>query len=91
MQWFWRTIIELQRDPTQRELSEQRFRTGSLANAAGLPSPGVYALHNAVDVPALLPDGTAAQASISATLEARGDVIDSNPFQLEKLDTDESN
>lgn len=68
--------------PTQRELSEMRFRTGSLANAAGLPNPGVYALHNAVDVPALLPDGTPAQNSISATLEARGDIIDSRPFQL---------
>ncbi|MDP1712844.1 MAG: NADH-quinone oxidoreductase subunit J [Candidatus Nanopelagicaceae bacterium] len=68
--------------PTQRELSVMRFRTGSLANAAGLPNPGVYALHNAVDVPALLPDGTPAPNSISATLEARGDVIDSRQFQL---------
>ncbi len=68
--------------PTQRELSILRFRTGSLANVAGLPNPGVYALHNAVDVPALLPDGSAAPTSISAMLEARGDVIDSAPFQL---------
>ena len=75
--------------PTQRDLSTQRFRTGSLANAAGLPGPGVYALHNAVDVPALLPDGSIAQASISATLKARGDVIDSAPFQLEKLEGEE--
>ena len=71
--------------PTQRDLSIARFRTGSLANAAGLPNPGVYALHNAVDVPALLPDGTAAEISISATLKARGDVIASHPFQLEQL------
>ncbi len=71
--------------PTQRELSEMRFRTGSLANAAGLPNPGVYALHNAVDVPALLPDGTPAPNSISATLKARGDIIDSRPFQLGPL------
>jgi len=68
--------------PTQRDLSVMRFRTGSLASAAGLPNPGVYALHNAVDVPALLPDGTPAPNSISATLEARGDVIDSRQFQL---------
>ncbi|MBC7462941.1 MAG: NADH-quinone oxidoreductase subunit J [Actinobacteria bacterium] len=72
--------------PTQRDRAVRRFRTGSLATAAGLPGPGVYALHNAVDVPALLPDGSIAQASISATLEARGDVIDSAPFQLEKLE-----
>ena len=75
--------------PTQRDLSIARFRTGSLATAAGLPTPGVYALHNAVDVPALLPDGTAAEASISATLKARGDVIDSRPFQLSKVDEPE--
>ncbi len=74
--------------PTQRELSIKRFRGESLANAAGLPNPGVYALHNAVDVPALLPDGTAAPASVSAMLKARGDVIDSKPFQLIEL-TDE--
>lgn len=72
--------------PTQRDLAIARFRTGSLANTAGLPSPGVYALHNAVDVPALLPDGTPAEASTSATLKARGDVIDSRPFQLEQLE-----
>jgi NADH-quinone oxidoreductase subunit J len=68
--------------PTQRDLSIARFRTGSLASAAGLPNPGVYALHNAVDVPALLPDGTPAATSISAMLEARGDVLESLQFQL---------
>jgi NADH-quinone oxidoreductase subunit J len=76
--------------PTQRELSIARFRTDSLATAAGLPNPGVYALHNAVDVPALLPDGSPADASTSATLKARGEVIASLPFQLEQHDeTDE--
>ena len=75
--------------PTQRELSIARFRTGSLANAAGLPNPGVYALHNAVDVPALLPDGSPAETSVSATLKARGDVISSLPFQLEHLEETE--
>ncbi|CAN2222441.1 NuoJ NADH,ubiquinone oxidoreductase subunit 6 (chain J) [Candidatus Nanopelagicaceae bacterium] len=73
--------------PSQREQAVNRFRTGSLAAAAGLPGPGVFARHNAVDVPALLPDGTAAPSSISATLKARGDVIDSSPFQLDKVDT----
>ena len=73
--------------PSQREQAVNRFRTGSLAAAAGLPGPGVFARHNAVDVPALLPDGTAAPSSISATLKARGDVIDSSPFQLDNVDT----
>ena len=39
-----------------------------------LPPPGVFARHNAVDTPALLPDGTAAEASISRVLAARGTV-----------------
>lgn len=73
--------------PTQREQAVSRFRTGSLAGAAGLPGPGVFARHNAVDVPALLPDGTPAPSSISATLKARGDVIDSSQFQLDNVDT----
>jgi NADH-quinone oxidoreductase subunit J len=73
--------------PSQREQAINRFRTGSLAGAAGLPGPGVFARHNAVDVPALLPDGTPAPSSISATLKARGDVIDSSQFQLDNVDT----
>jgi NADH-quinone oxidoreductase subunit J len=73
--------------PTQREQSTNRFRANSLAGAAGLPGPGVFARHNAVDVPALLPDGTPAPSSISATLKARGDVIDSAQFQLDNVDT----
>ena len=72
--------------PTQREQSIARFRTGSLAGAAGLPSPGVYARHNAVDVPALLPDGSAAPTSISATLKARGDMLESRSFELGEVD-----
>jgi NADH-quinone oxidoreductase subunit J len=73
--------------PTQRESAIARFRTGSLASAAGLPGPGVFARHNAVDVPALLPDGTPAPTSISATLKARGDMIESSQFQLDVVDT----
>jgi NADH-quinone oxidoreductase subunit J len=57
---------------TQRELSEQRFRGG--VHPAPLPGPGVYARHNAVDTPALLPDGRPADVSVSRVLLARGDV-----------------
>ena len=71
--------------PTQRQLSINRFRGDSLANAAGLPAPGVYARHNAVDVPALLPDGTPAAASVNVSLKARGDILDSNAFDLSKV------
>jgi NADH-quinone oxidoreductase subunit J len=72
--------------PSQRESAIARFRSGSLASAAGLPGPGVYARHNAVDVPALLPDGTPAPTSISATLKARGDMLESSQFQLDVVD-----
>jgi NADH-quinone oxidoreductase subunit J len=39
-----------------------------------MPPPGVFARHNAVDTPALLPDGTAAEESVSRVLAARGTV-----------------
>ena len=42
-----------------------------------LPTPGVFARHNAVDTPALLPDGSVSELSISGTLRARGTVLDS--------------
>ena len=58
---------------TQRELSEERFRTGGMA-ASPLPNPGVYARHNAIDTPGLLPDGTPSELSISKVLVARGTV-----------------
>lgn len=68
----------------QRDLSIARFRKSDLKDAAGLPSSGVYALHNAVDVPALLPTGKAAPTSISKVLEARGDMIDASTFQMKE-------
>jgi NADH-quinone oxidoreductase subunit J len=73
----------------QRDQAIARFRKDSLADAAGLPSPGVFARHNAVDVPALLPDGKPAPTSISRTLEARGDVIESKLFELEEKAAEE--
>ena len=57
---------------TQRDRSVERFREGSYG--APLPPPGVFARHNAVDTPALLPDGSPAETSVSRVLVARGDV-----------------
>jgi len=74
---------------TQRDQSIARFRGDSLAHAAGLPGSGVYALHNAVDVPALGPDGLPVDASISKVLEARGDMIASKPFELNQIEEEE--
>jgi NADH-quinone oxidoreductase subunit J len=56
--------------PSQRELSVRRIRSGAVK--APLPAPGVFARHNAVDTPALLPDGTASELSVSRVLRARG-------------------
>ena len=47
--------------------------TPSTARPSGrCPRPGVYARHNAVDTPALLPDGSPSELSVSRTLTARG-------------------
>ncbi len=60
----------------QAETAAQRVRDyGESGKHLGpLAAPGVYARHNAVDTPALLPDGTVAQESISRVLAARGSV-----------------
>jgi NADH-quinone oxidoreductase subunit J len=64
---------------TQGDLALERMKryaaTGE--HPGPLPTPGVFARHNAVDTPALLPDGSVAEKSISATLRARGTVLDS--------------
>jgi NADH-quinone oxidoreductase subunit J len=64
------------RRKTQRELSIERFAPGR--HATPRPSPGVYARHNAVDVPARLPDGSDADDSVSAILPRRSMSVSSN-------------
>ncbi|KRV50840.1 NADH:ubiquinone oxidoreductase subunit J [Wenjunlia vitaminophila] len=59
---------------TQRELSQRRVREGK--QVTPLPAPGVYARHNANDIPALLPDGSIAEVSVNKTLRARGQMRD---------------
>jgi NADH-quinone oxidoreductase subunit J len=59
-----------ERRKTQRELSQERFRPGGYPTT--LPAPGVFARHNAVDVAALLPDGSYSKLSVSRVLESRG-------------------
>ena len=62
--------------PTQAQMAAKRVRDYAEkgTHLGPLPAPGVYARHNAVDTPALLPDGTAAEDSISRVLAARGTV-----------------
>lgn len=58
----------LQPRPTQRELAAQRIASG---RPTPLPGPGTYAQHNAVDMPALLPDGSQSELSVSSVLSGR--------------------
>lgn len=52
---------------TQKELVEERFKGD---RPGSLPGPGVFATANSVATPALLPDGSVAQESLSALIEA---------------------
>jgi NADH-quinone oxidoreductase subunit J len=51
--------------PTQRSMSRARIASG---RPTPLPGPGSYAQHNAVDMPALLPDGSPSALSVSEVL-----------------------
>ena len=58
-------------------LSQKRraqVRMQDLAGMAPLPPPGVYSRHNAVDTPALLPDGSTSEISVPGPLRARGTI-----------------
>jgi NADH-quinone oxidoreductase subunit J len=61
---------------SQADMARQRMRDYAEhgKHVGPLPSPGVFARHNAVDTPALLPDGTASELSVSRVLAARGNV-----------------
>ncbi len=61
---------------SQADMAARRMReyAESGRHLGPLPPPGVFARHNAVDTPALLPDGTPSSASISRVLAARGSV-----------------
>jgi NADH-quinone oxidoreductase subunit J len=61
---------------SQTQMSKDRVRDyGDSGKHLGpLPAPGVYARHNAVDTPALLPDGSPSELSLNRMLAARGTV-----------------
>jgi NADH-quinone oxidoreductase subunit J len=61
---------------SQADLAARRMQdyAASGKHPGPLPTPGVFARHNAVDTPALLPDGTASESSVSRVLAARGTV-----------------
>lgn len=71
-----------ERAKSQREMSEERVRGKQLPP---LPAPGVYARHNAVDIPGLLPDGTPSELTVMRTLRDRGQIRDVSNESLEQL------
>jgi NADH-quinone oxidoreductase subunit J len=78
-----REPIEVKR--TQQQRMRARVERGG-AGMAPLPGPGVYADHNAVDTPALLPDGSIAATSVPAYLQvsAARPHVDATEHELER-------
>ncbi|WP_179816271.1 NADH-quinone oxidoreductase subunit J [Allostreptomyces psammosilenae] len=64
----------------QAALAAERIRRGE--QITPLPAPGVYARHNAVDIPALLPDGTPLVTSVNPVLRARGQMREASEWRL---------
>jgi NADH-quinone oxidoreductase subunit J len=64
-------LAHIEREPgsrrTQKELSRARFLAAD--HPQTLPGPGVFARANSVAVPAILPDGTRAEASLATGIE----------------------
>lgn len=73
----------VEKNKSQREQAIERVRAGK--QLPPLPAPGVYARHNAVDRPALLPDGSPAELSVNPTLRKRGQIREVNAEQLAQL------
>ncbi|WP_062313878.1 NADH-quinone oxidoreductase subunit J [Demequina rhizosphaerae] len=57
--------------PRRTQLEVQRDRVLMGANPVNKPMPGVYARHNALDVPALDPEGQPIEDSVSRVLKTR--------------------
>lgn len=74
--------------PTQAQRAQARLQayaeTGT--HPGSLPNSGVYAGLNSIAVPALLPDGSPAESSLSPTLVLRGATLD--PEDLKRVTTD---
>lgn len=64
---------------TQPELHAERLLAGE--DPVNKPMPGMYARHNALNVPALDPDGNPIPDSISRVLQSRGQMSDGKEFR----------
>lgn len=65
-------LAHVEREPgerrTQRQMARDRIRSG---RPSPLPGPGVFASHDSIATPALLPDGSVAPESLSRLVEPR--------------------
>lgn len=73
------------RKVSQEELSRERFKLDK--HPGNLPGAGTYARHNAVDTPALLPDGSVAHESVPNALIDRGSERAVNRANLDEVRT----
>ena len=69
--------------PTQREVARRKIESGQVAPE---PPPGVYALHNAVDLPARLADGSTTDRSVSTAIAQRDVQLGLDPQASEATD-----
>lgn len=72
-------VQRLTKRPGQKEMAAQRIAEYSDegAHPGPLPNSGVFATTNSIATPALLPDGSVAESSVSQTLAHRGAIVDS--------------
>jgi NADH-quinone oxidoreductase subunit J len=80
-------VPRLRRKHTQAEVAEDRVRVG--ANPVNKPMPGVYARHNALDVPALDPEGKGLEESVSRVLRVRHQTQEGAEFRAQIEEGDE--
>lgn len=73
----------IEKAKSQREQAEERVRSG--VQLPPLPAPGVYARHNAVDRPGLLPDGTPSELTVNPTLRGRGQMREVGQDELVRV------
>lgn len=71
---------QIRRKIGQREAMDLRVKSYAEhgRHPGPLPSSGVFANHNSIATPALLPDGTVSELSVSRTLADRGAIIDAH-------------
>jgi NADH-quinone oxidoreductase subunit J len=69
---------------SQASLSVGRFAPGR--HPGNPPNPGVYARNNAVDMPALLPDGQVAEESVPAPLRLRAEAKEADLLAVQEAE-----